>query len=151
MQLVRPDLALKNGLNPFWTGSFFAIVSDPNPNSAAVFDVYSECLQQLWHGKVQFYQPSPCSSHSLLKQALLDANATALQTSYYCLLTLGFLILAGNTCFPPFLRLIIWTGKVCIPRSWDHSRWEKRRQVLKFLLDHPRRCYTHLFPSAQTW
>jgi hypothetical protein len=67
MQLVRPDLALKNGLNPFWTGSFFAIVSDPNPNSAAVFDVYSECLQQLWHGKVQFYQPSPCSSHSLLK------------------------------------------------------------------------------------
>lgn len=29
MQSSRPDLALKNGLDPFWTGSFFAIVSGP--------------------------------------------------------------------------------------------------------------------------
>jgi Trk-type K+ transport system membrane component len=25
------------------------------------------------------------------------------------------------------------------------------RETLKFLLDHPRRCYTYLFPSTQTW
>ena len=29
IQSNRPDVALKNGLNPFWTGSFFAIVSEP--------------------------------------------------------------------------------------------------------------------------
>jgi hypothetical protein len=40
MQLVRPDLALKNGLNPFWTGSFFAIVSDLIFSLAAVSDYY---------------------------------------------------------------------------------------------------------------
>jgi hypothetical protein len=51
MQLVRPELALRNGLNPFWTGSFFAIVSDPKPFSAAVSDICSERFQQLWHGK----------------------------------------------------------------------------------------------------
>ena len=39
--------------------------------------------------------------------ALLDANAVALQTSFYMLLNLSLLILAGNTCFPPFLRLIL--------------------------------------------
>jgi len=45
MQLVRPELALQNGLNPFWTGSFFAIVSDPKPYSPAVSDACSECFQ----------------------------------------------------------------------------------------------------------
>jgi Trk-type K+ transport system membrane component len=82
--------------------------------------------------------------------ALLDANATALQTSYYCLLTLSLLILAGNTCFPPFLRLIVWTLKNCIPKTWS-PRWQKWRNVLTFILEHPRRVYTNLFPAKHTW
>lgn len=83
--------------------------------------------------------------------ALLDANAVPFQTSYYMLLTMGFLILAGNTCFPPFLRLILWVMKSCIPQTSDSEIWIRRRQVLSFILDHPRRVYTNLFPSGPTW
>lgn len=83
--------------------------------------------------------------------ALLDANATVFQTSYYFLLTMSLLILAGNTCFPPFLRLILWTMKIVVPKSSKSARIQKWRMVLKFILDHPRRVYTNLFPSAQTW
>ena len=83
--------------------------------------------------------------------ALLDANAVAIQNSYYPLLTLSLLILAGNTCFPPFLRLILWTMKKALPRSSTLPRMQKWRNVLVFILDHPRRVYTNLFPAAQTW
>lgn len=83
--------------------------------------------------------------------ALLDANATALQTSYYAILTLSLLILAGNTCFPPFLRLIIWTMQKTIPEKTESTTWQRRRKILTFILEHPRRVYTNLFPSAQTW
>lgn len=31
------------------------------------------------------------------------------------------------------------------------SAWSKRAETLRFLLDHPRRCYTNLFPSPHTW
>ncbi|GME23272.1 Cation transporter [Neofusicoccum parvum] len=80
--------------------------------------------------------------------SLLDANMTAFQTAYYMLLTMGLLILAGNTCYPVFLRLIIWSIRRFLPRS---ERWDDLRHTLQFLLDHPRRCYTNLFPSQHTW
>ena len=83
--------------------------------------------------------------------ALLDANAVAIQTSYYCLLTLSLLILAGNTCFPPFLRLILYAMKKLIPKNSTSEKMQKWRMVLTFVLEHPRRVYTNLFPSAQTW
>lgn len=80
--------------------------------------------------------------------SLLDANMTAFQTSYYMLITMGLLILAGNTCYPIFLRLIVWTMLKLMP---DNDRWQDHRSTLHFLLDHPRRCYTNLFPSRHTW
>lgn len=83
--------------------------------------------------------------------ALLDANATVFQTSYYVLLTLSLLILAGNTCFPPFLRLILWAMNRLIPENSPSLRWQRRRRTLQFCLDHPRRVYTNLFNSKQTW
>ena len=49
---------------------------------------------------------------------------------------------------PPFLRLILWTIKSLVPES---ERWDEKRKVLNFILDHPRRVYTNLFPSSQTW
>jgi len=116
IKVNRPGMALRNGLDPFWTGAFFAVSAFNNSG-----------------------------------MALLDANATALQTSYYCLLTLSLLILAGNTCFPPFLRLILWTMKKMIPNKFQSQAWQRRRQTLEFCLDHPRRVYTNLFPAAQTW
>lgn len=80
--------------------------------------------------------------------SLLDANMTAYQTSYYMLITMSLLILAGNTCYPIFLRLIIWVIMKLMP---DDETWKEQRSTLRFLLDHPRRCYTNLFPSQHTW
>ena len=80
--------------------------------------------------------------------SLLDANMTAFQDAYYMLITMGLLILAGNTCYPIFLRLIIWTLSKLMP---DNEKWSVHRKTLKFLLDHPRRCYTNLFPARHTW
>jgi len=80
--------------------------------------------------------------------SLLDANMTAFQTSIYLLLTMGLLILAGNTMYPVFLRWIILAIHFLLPRS---EEWSDARVTLQFLLDHPRRCYTNLFPAKHTW
>ena len=61
-------------------------------------------------------------------------------------LVLGtFLIIAGNTGFPCLLRLSIWIASKCVP--FGSGIWEE----LRFLLDHPRRCFTLLFPRKATW
>ncbi|KAK6429627.1 hypothetical protein LTR95_014223 [Oleoguttula sp. CCFEE 5521] len=82
--------------------------------------------------------------------SLLDANMTAFQTGYYLLITMSLLILAGNTCYPVFLRLIVWT-MLKIVSQFRGDAWHERAETLQFLLDHPRRCYTNLFPSQHTW
>lgn len=61
------------------------------------------------------------------------------------LLIMTFLAYAGNTCYPILLRLLIWImSKVTPKRSSLH-------EPLEYLLAHPRRCYTLLFPSHPTW
>ncbi|CAI7608124.1 unnamed protein product [Penicillium crustosum] len=80
--------------------------------------------------------------------SLLDANMTALQLNAYPLLTMGLLILAGNTLFPCFLRFIIWTMRIMLP---DRPKWQSWRITLDFILEHPRRVYTNLFPARHTW
>ena len=72
----------------------------------------------------------------------------AFQTSKYMLITMGLLILAGNTCYPIFLRLIIWTGWKLMP---DNVHFHDHKITFRFLLDHPRRCYTNLFQARHTW
>ncbi|KAJ5673593.1 hypothetical protein N7507_002720 [Penicillium longicatenatum] len=80
--------------------------------------------------------------------ALLDKNMTALQLDAYPLLTMAMLILAGNTLFPCFLRFIIWTMRALIP---NQPSWRSWQMTLDFILDHPRRVYTNLFPARHTW
>lgn len=80
--------------------------------------------------------------------SLLDANMVALQKNVYPLLTMGLLILAGNTLYPCFLRFIIWAMRRMIP---DGPAWKTWRTTLDFILDHPRRVYTNLFPRRHTW
>lgn len=64
------------------------------------------------------------------------------------LLSMGFLILAGNTLYPCFLRFSIWTIRCLLP----NTKWcQERKTVLGFILNHPRRVYTHLFPKRHTW
>lgn len=61
------------------------------------------------------------------------------------LLVMSFLAFAGNTLYPVMLRLLIWIMSKIVPRD------SLTRETLQFILDHPRRCYTLLFPSQPTW
>lgn len=113
--------ARTNGLNPWWVGAFNAVSAFNNSG-----------------------------------MSLLDANMTAFQRSYYMLITMSLLILAGNTCYPIFLRLIVWCmWKTLTAHKFSAvftgPEWEERARTLRFLLDHPRRCYTNFFPSQHTW
>jgi potassium uptake Trk family protein len=103
-------------------------------------------LNPFWTGA--FFSISAFNNSGM---ALLDANAVAIQTSAYCLLTLSFLSLAGNTAFPPFLRLTLWSMKKLCPSDSQSLTWQNRRCIITFILDHPRRVYTNLFPAQQTW
>ncbi|KAF1948879.1 potassium transport protein 1 [Byssothecium circinans] len=76
---------------------------------------------------------------------LLNANFIPLQSFYYILIVCGALSLAGQTQFPIFLRLIIWTMEKACPSQ------SRLRHTLGFLLHHPRRCFIYLFPSKETW
>lgn len=76
---------------------------------------------------------------------LVDNNMTVFNSAYLLLFVMIFVMLAGGTAFPIFLRLIIWISSKCI--SSDHHI----HAVFQFLLDHPRRCFIYLFPSDQTW
>lgn len=81
--------------------------------------------------------------------SLLDANMVAFQDSPFMLLSLGVFILAGNTAYPIFLRAAVWTIWRFIPK--DDPKWMDENETLRFLLDHPRRVYTNMFPSRHTW
>lgn len=72
-------------------------------------------------------------------------SMVSFQKAVFPLLFGSFLIIIGNTGFPCMLRLIIWILAKLAPRG--SSVWEE----LRFLLDHPRRCFTLLFPSKATW
>jgi Trk-type K+ transport system membrane component len=61
------------------------------------------------------------------------------------MLLMSFLAFAGNAFYPCFLRLLIWTIYKVSPTI------SSLKESTRFLLDHPRRCYTLLFPSTATW
>lgn len=65
--------------------------------------------------------------------------------SEWVLMSMWFFIIIGNTGFPVMLRFIIWAASKLTPKG--SGLWEEFR----FLLDHPRRCFTLLFPSNATW
>ena len=61
------------------------------------------------------------------------------------MLLMSFLAFAGNTFYPSFLRLYVWAIYKIAPAS------SSLKESLRFLLNHPRRCYTLLFPGSVTW
>lgn len=76
---------------------------------------------------------------------VLNANFIPFSGNAYALIVAGVLAFAGQTQFPTFLRMLIWTMKKVTPKG---SRF---RNTLEFLLQHPRRCFIYLFPSRETW
>ncbi|KAI1777925.1 potassium transport protein TRK1/TRK2 [Hypoxylon cercidicola] len=76
---------------------------------------------------------------------LTSDSMNSFNTATFPLLVMSFLIILGNTGFPIMLRFMIWLFSLCVPRG--SGVWEE----LKFLLDHPRRCFTLLFPANATW
>lgn len=76
---------------------------------------------------------------------LTPDSMASFQEAVVPLLLGSFLIVIGNTGFPCMLRFVIWITSNVVPRS--SGVWEEFR----FLLDHPRRCFTLLFPGLATW
>ncbi|KAI0049422.1 TrkH-domain-containing protein [Auriscalpium vulgare] len=77
--------------------------------------------------------------------SLVDQNLVPFQRAYPMLIFLIYVVQAGGTAFPIFLRFMIW---IIYRGSPTNSRL---KETLHFLLDHPRRCFIYLFPSRQTW
>lgn len=83
--------------------------------------------------------------------SLLDANMIPYQNSYFVLITMGLMILAGNTAYPIFLRLIFWSLLKALTWTTADDDFCDLKETLKFILKYPRRVYTNLFPSRPTW
>lgn len=76
---------------------------------------------------------------------LTPDSMNSFNTSEYTMMIMWFFIIIGNTGFPVMLRFVIWITSILTPKGT--GLWEE----LRFLLDHPRRCFTLLFPSSANW
>ncbi|TIA65371.1 potassium transport protein TRK1/TRK2 [Aureobasidium pullulans] len=88
---------------------------------------------------------TPASMFNDLGFTLTPDSMISFQSAVMPLLFGSFLIIIGNTGFPCMLRFVIWLSSKLVPRG--SGIWEE----LRFLLDHPRRCFTLLFPSKANW
>ncbi|KAI6783167.1 uncharacterized protein J7T54_000669 [Emericellopsis cladophorae] len=82
---------------------------------------------------------------------LLDDSVVPFQSHYFVLFVIGLLILAGNTAYPIFLRLGLWSTLKLLELTSPphvHSPW---KETFEFILKYPRRVYTTLFPARATW
>lgn len=87
---------------------------------------------------------TPASLFNDLGFTLTPDSMISFQKAVLLLLYGTFLIIIGNTGFPVMLRFVLWLLSKAVPR--ESGVWEE----LKFLLDHPRRCFTLLFPTDAT-
>ncbi|CCG81890.1 Potassium transport protein [Taphrina deformans PYCC 5710] len=85
------------------------------------------------------------STFNDLGLTLTSTSFIPFQNAAFLLLMSSFLIVIGNTGFPCMLRFVIWL----LYRLWPAESPVK--EEFAFLLDHPRRCFTLLFPSSATW
>ncbi|GME61538.1 Potassium transporter [Neofusicoccum parvum] len=104
-------------------------------------DYLAECGQdKTWWG---IYSAQTMVNN--LGYTLTPDSMITFQDATFPMLVMTFLAFAGNTIYPCLLRLLIWTMAKLLPRN------SSMQEPLNFLLDHPRRCYTLLFPSRPTW
>ncbi|KAL1626341.1 hypothetical protein SLS56_006925 [Neofusicoccum ribis] len=101
----------------------------------------AECGQdKTWWG---FYSAQTMVNN--LGFTLTPDSMITFQDATFPMLVMTFLAYAGNTLYPCLLRFTIWMMAKLVPRN------SSMQEPLSFLLDHPRRCYTLLFPSRATW
>ncbi|TVY41475.1 Low-affinity potassium transport protein [Lachnellula subtilissima] len=106
---------------------------------------YTAVVDADGQGKVWWGIFTANSAFTDLGYTLTPDSMLSFAGAIWPLLLMSFLIIIGNTGFPIMLRIIIWVTSKYVPK--DSGIWEE----LKFLLDHPRRCFTLLFPSQATW
>ncbi|CAK7565907.1 MAG: hypothetical protein SEPTF4163_003837 [Sporothrix epigloea] len=83
--------------------------------------------------------------------SLLDANMIPFEKAHFVIVTMGLMILAGNTAYPVFLRLIFWTMLKVLRWITSDDQCSEAKATIGFILQYPRRVYTNLFPSRPTW
>ncbi len=95
-----------------------------------------------------FYAVSAFNNNGM---SLIDLNMIPFQQAYFVLITMALLILAGNTAYPLFLRLIFWLAWKVLKLTTSDTAFCDTKSTLEFILKYPRRVYTNLFPSRPTW
>ncbi|OTB08575.1 hypothetical protein M426DRAFT_18673 [Hypoxylon sp. CI-4A] len=108
-------------------------------------DYYGQIVDAAGQNRVWWGFFTANSAFMDLGFTLTPDSMNSFNTAIFPLLVMSFLIILGNTGFPIMLRFMIWLFSLVAPRG--SGLWEE----LKFLLDHPRRCFTLLFPSNATW
>jgi potassium uptake Trk family protein len=108
-------------------------------------ETYGSIVEQDGQGRVWWGIFTAGSAFTDLGYTLTPNSMISFDTAVWPLLLMSYLIIIGNTGFPIMLRIIIWTTSKYLPRN--SGIYEE----LKFLLDHPRRCFTLLFPGKATW
>lgn len=83
--------------------------------------------------------------------ALIDANVVPFQDSYFVLIVMGAMILAGNTAYPILLRFAFWSLLKVLSLTTADETLGSFKDTLRFILKYPRRVYTNMFPARQTW
>ncbi|TFK74624.1 TrkH-domain-containing protein [Pluteus cervinus] len=121
------------------------VVIAPYISTARWADVFRPPLQINTLNPSWFALFQVVSAYTNTGTSLVDQSMVPFQKAYPMIVFMIFLILAGNTCFPIFLRFLIWIITKLVPKT------SRMNETLHFLLDHPRRCFVYLFPSHQTW
>ncbi|KAK1094117.1 low affinity potassium transporter [Friedmanniomyces endolithicus] len=115
------------------------------PSSGSPILTYRQYVQSSGTNPVWWGIWTPASMFNDLGFTLTPDSMNSFNNGVLPLLFGSFLIIIGNTGFPCMLRFVIWVASILVPTGT--GLWEE----LRFLLDHPRRCFTLLFPSKATW
>ncbi|KAJ5089041.1 hypothetical protein N7532_007725 [Penicillium argentinense] len=108
-------------------------------------DTWGDVVKAAGVGRPWWAIFTAASAFNDLGFTLTPDSMNSFQKAVFPLLLMAFLIIIGNTAFPCMLRFMIWVLSKFARQGT--ALWEE----LRFLLDHPRRCFTLLFPRNATW
>ncbi|KAF5522528.1 Low-affinity potassium transport protein [Colletotrichum aenigma] len=128
----------------FWGFSLFAVACFLPWVHTSSNDKYGNYIESIGVSKAWWAVFTANSALNDLGFTLTPDSMTSFHDVPFILLIMSFLIIIGNTGFPVMLRFVIWVLSKIVPKGGLH-------QELRFLLDHPRRCFTLLFPAGATW